>query len=565
MAIVERVTVFFSASGTFACCHKKIEFPFEPNCTKMIIDDQGIFGWKGLSRIHGSAVYKTVLPALLSTSVLVVYNIHRQSAANKVVQDPLTIGALISFFSFSLTFRLNYAYQRYWESATAVHVMVSKWLDAALNLAAIHYQSVPYDKMRPQALGRMKATDFWAKKRHYHSPSMEDAMSFVHALGKKDKDESTGRVWWKHDRGESGTKRRKARSSLATQFLSNESKYQRVKSINAKSNPGRQTQRSRIPIPLRFQEQFTQAGTPQPAGSTNKSDHSSLFYQSLDFERISRVPIPSLFMQEMAHLFSLMLAIALSTLRNDAEYAESPIVEYTPGKPWPPMDANDSTDRMHSRDFHIGEAISRAAMFCLGLERSPRYRTLYNAERPFAVLGGVSDNEVYQLQQARGPCAKVALASLWLQEFISREYLAGSGGRVAAPVVSGIHRSINDGLKGYHDARRIAYIPFPFPHGQLTSFFTLIVCFLFPVLFSDYVNISWFSYCLNFLTVLCFLGLHEVARELEQPFQNTPNDLPLCSYQAQFNEALVTVYAGFHPDSWWDDQTHGPSNQTTMK
>jgi len=51
------------------------------------------------------------------------------------------------------------------------------------------------------------------------------------------------------------------------------------------------------------------------------------------------------------------------------------------------------------------------------------------------------------------------------------------------------------------------------------------------------------------------LGLHEVARELENPFSNAPNDLPLTTFQAQFNEALVTVYAGFHPDSWYEKRT----------
>jgi predicted membrane chloride channel (bestrophin family) len=57
---------------------------------------------------------------------------------------------------------------------------------------------------------------------------------------------------------------------------------------------------------------------------------------------------------------------------------------------------------------------------------------------------------------------------------------------------------------------------------------------------------------LNFFTVACFVGLHEVARELEDPFFNIPNDLPLTTFQAQFNEALLTMYAGFHPDSWWE-------------
>jgi hypothetical protein len=43
-----------------------------------------------------------------------------------------------------------------------------------------------------------------------------------------------------------------------------------------------------------------------------------------------------------------------------------------------------------------------------------------------------------------------------------------------------------------------------------------------------------------------------VARELEDPFHNIPNDLPLTTFQAQFNEALCVMFAGFHPDAWWE-------------
>lgn len=97
-----------------------------------------------------------------------------------------------------------------------------------------------------------------------------------------------------------------------------------------------------------------------------------------------------------------------------------------------------------------------------------------------------------------------------------------------------------DGVVGYNQARKVAYVPFPFPHGQITAFFSLAVMFIFPLLFSNFVTKMWFASLLNFLTVQCFLGLHEVARELENPFQNVPNDLPLTTFQAQFNEALVT-------------------------
>lgn len=42
------------------------------------------------------------------------------------------------------------------------------------------------------------------------------------------------------------------------------------------------------------------------------------------------------------------------------------------------------------------------------------------------------------------------------------------------------------------------------------------------------------------------------ARELENPFRNVPNEIPLVTMMAHFNEALITMYAGYHPDHYWD-------------
>lgn len=68
----------------------------------------------------------------------------------------------------------------------------------------------------------------------------------------------------------------------------------------------------------------------------------------------------------------------------------------------------------------------------------------------------------------------------------------------------------------------------------------------------SYLDNEAFGFVLNFLTVLCFSGLHEISRELEAPFMNAPNDIPLNNFQAQFNEALVTMFFGCHPDAYWE-------------
>ena len=54
----------------------------------------------------------------------------------------------------------------------------------------------------------------------------------------------------------------------------------------------------------------------------------------------------------------------------------------------------------------------------------------------------------------------------------------------------------------------------------------------------------------------CLAGLHEVGRELENPFRNVPNELPVCTMMALYNEALVTMFSGFNPDAFWDAKMH---------
>ena len=52
-----------------------------------------------------------------------------------------------------------------------------------------------------------------------------------------------------------------------------------------------------------------------------------------------------------------------------------------------------------------------------------------------------------------------------------------------------------------------------------------------PFLMDQYTNILWLGSIITFLTVTCLVGLHEVAREMENPFRNVPNEIPLCLVQ----------------------------------
>jgi hypothetical protein len=137
-----------------------------------------------------------------------------------------------------------------------------------------------------------------------------------------------------------------------------------------------------------------------------------------------------------------------ATLRNDIEGTESPLAEYIPGRPFPPVNPDELSLDIKQM-YHESSPFWTCLYFVLGISRSPKQRTLYNAARPFRVIGGISDKEAQLLQEARGPYAQMALCNMWLKEFVSREYLNGSTGNVAPPIVGRVYQFISDGVTGY--------------------------------------------------------------------------------------------------------------------
>ena len=65
--------------------------------------------------------------------------------------------------------------------------------------------------------------------------------------------------------------------------------------------------------------------------------------------RPSRTAAPTLFLQEAAHLVSLLSAVALSSLRCDADNARASMTEFVPGRDWP--DHNSENDDMRKYGY----------------------------------------------------------------------------------------------------------------------------------------------------------------------------------------------------------------------
>lgn len=513
----------------------------------MITYDKRPFGLNLLFRANGSAIYRASIPGLLSALCFVWMSGTRSgrnssSAAAEVIQHPYAVGVLVGSISLLLVFRVQIAYARYWEAVSAVYQMMSKWMDATIHTVTFHLQCSHYDHIKPPSymdyhyLNRLGFT----RDRERLVEDTVDLDRLFHRSVVK----SIESV--REDRKVKLTKTGRTKKCQSTQ-----QQY-----ANQSERPH--------PVPLE--------GTPVWDGnwsnlfadgkSTFVKPHNPEMSDSQGFASFQGGRTPPLFLQELAHLSSLLSAVALSTLRNDVEGAQSPLDVYQPGAPWPKVNAASAGE--HTSSYHSFAIMN--LLYFFGMGRSPVERTKHNAARPLSVLGGASDAEIRFLQMARGPYAKTQLCWTWLSELIMREHLAGTLGAIGPPIVSRVNQFLSDGMTFYNHARKIMATPFPFPHAQLSAYYVVVAIPSVALLMDQYTDDRWLGGILTFLSVTCLAGIQEVARELENPFRNVPNELPLLNLQAQYNEALITMYSGYHPDFFWaqEAEIYRPTTHTNL-
>ncbi|VEU39697.1 unnamed protein product [Pseudo-nitzschia multistriata] len=605
----------------------------------MITYNRSAFGWRLIFRAHGSAVYRSVLPSMISVLAYFLYHKYNTEYAGFAADDvlhPYAIGVLVSSSTFLIIFKLSQSYNRYWEACSSTYQFMSKWLDATSHTCCYHMQCDHYNDIKPPSFydyPELNHLNMTRDRERSHTHSIHDVddeeTKDDNNVGLRNRKQSqtqtsaptenyppmpsrkmfsarslSGSIRSDASSGEYGRNAPKDLKGRSTEEKSKEYKARAVaKSINKTSShrslPRAESRRawakeyskmstfsesirtlynldvsrdmmdsesdeiyeegifdekSLEPIPL--------VGKPRMDGnwgeyySKKKKKKLSTFMDPNDPNKIDSKGFasmqggrtPPLFIQELAHLSSLMNAVALATLRNDKEESESPLSIYEPGSPWPEVDPNNE-ELLKQTGF---KAFFTALKTFLGVGLSKEERSEHNAAQPLPVIGGVSDAEIHFLQLARGASAKTQLCFNWLTEFIIREHLAGTLGDVGPPIISRIVQFLGDGMIYYNHSRKIMFIPFPFNHAQLSVIFVLFIIIVVPFLMHQYTDEPAVGALLTFLTVLCLQGINEVARDLENPFRNFPNELPLVTFQAQYNEALITMYAGYHPDFFWN-------------
>jgi len=94
-------------------------------------------------------------------------------------------------------------------------------------------------------------------------------------------------------------------------------------------------------------------------------------------------------------------------------------------------------------------------------------------------------------------------------------------------------------MLGYNQAAKVTMVPFPFPFTQMVSLLVVVFVIVSPIVIAQWTGGVYLCSFMSFFVNLGFWGLNEICGELENPFGDDPNDLPLVEIHHEFIEALA--------------------------
>jgi len=150
---------------------------------------------------------------------------------------------------------------------------------------------------------------------------------------------------------------------------------------------------------------------------------------------------------------------------------------------------------------------------------------------------GIDSGALKFLAGKRDPNQRLEIVIQWIQRAIVE---AANDGIVAVdpPILSRSFQEISRGAVTLTRARNMTEIPFPFPYVQLVTAVLAVHSCLTPGLMLVVLKSSVLSACLTFLSTFVLWGINYIAAEIESPFGNDANDLPLHRLQEDFNASL---------------------------
>jgi len=162
---------------------------------------------------------------------------------------------------------------------------------------------------------------------------------------------------------------------------------------------------------------------------------------------------------------------------------------------------------------------------------------LHDNEDEMEVIEGVDQQQVFFSINSAHVKDPVFLCFTWIQDTLIRREDNG-GIPVPPPICTRLFQEMSNGMLGFNNANKIHNTPFPFPYAQLITLALMILTLTCGFVMNVFVSSAFWAALFSFLAVAGYYAINEVAIELEDPFGDDANDLPMTDYQRLFNHRL---------------------------
>jgi hypothetical protein len=113
---------------------------------------------------------------------------------------------------------------------------------------------------------------------------------------------------------------------------------------------------------------------------------------------------------------------------------------------------------------------------------------------------------------------------------------------IPGPILSRFYQEMSNGMLGFNQAFKITFVPFPFPFAQILGILLCLFVFICPLMVAQMTRGRIIPPVLSFAAILGYWGLNQIAVELENPFGDDPNDLPLPETHDTFVNSLEEAF-----------------------
>lgn len=112
---------------------------------------------------------------------------------------------------------------------------------------------------------------------------------------------------------------------------------------------------------------------------------------------------------------------------------------------------------------------------------------------------------------------------------------------IEPPILSRVFQELSNGIVNLHEARTLSYVPFPFPWAQMSWTIIVLLSGLFmPWTFALYITMRQ-GVLYAFLCTVTLWSIYYTALEIEMPFGDDANHLPLLDVQKRFKDSIAVL------------------------